>query len=125
MPGIWTEGLGESAIGLVLRAFLRSGDIWAAQTDLLCALKERFDAEGINLVYPQYELTVVSGPFPARPTDKAAQDLPPGRVLPQPDDKGADRRRELALDRGCGLCIRMRMVDSNDPKATEKRSRSL
>lgn len=64
MPGIWTEGLGESAIGLVLRAYSRSGDIWAAQTDLLCALKERFDAEGINLVYPQHELTVVSGPLP-------------------------------------------------------------
>jgi small conductance mechanosensitive channel len=64
VPGIWTEGLRESAIGLVLRAFSRSGDIWAAQTDLLCALKQRFDPEGINLVYPQHELTVVSGPLP-------------------------------------------------------------
>jgi hypothetical protein len=31
---------------------------------MLCALKERFDGEGINLVYPQHELTVVSGPLP-------------------------------------------------------------
>ncbi|WP_266180622.1 mechanosensitive ion channel family protein [Dyella humicola] len=61
-PGIWTESLGENAVVLVLRAFTRSGDIWAAQTDLLRALKERFEAEGISFPSPQRVLTVVRGP---------------------------------------------------------------
>jgi small conductance mechanosensitive channel len=60
-PGIWTESLGENAVVLVLRAFTRSGDIWAAQTDLLRALKERFEVEGISIPSPQRVLTVVRG----------------------------------------------------------------
>ena len=64
--GIWTEGLGESALVLVLRSFTRNGDIWAAQIDLLRALKERFDAEGISIPYPQPELTVMREPLPGQ-----------------------------------------------------------
>ncbi|WP_266170597.1 mechanosensitive ion channel family protein [Dyella subtropica] len=60
-PGVWTDSLGESAVYLVVRAFVRSGDIWATQTDLLRAIKERFEAEGIRIPFPQRELTVVQG----------------------------------------------------------------
>jgi small conductance mechanosensitive channel len=65
-PGVWTESLGESAVVLVLRGYTRSGDNWATQTDLLRALKERFEAEGISIPYPQRELTVVQGPLPGQ-----------------------------------------------------------
>ena len=63
-PGVWTDSLAESAVVLVLRAYTRSGDVWAVQTDLLRALKERFEAEGISIPYPQRELTIVHGPLP-------------------------------------------------------------
>ncbi|KRF01911.1 mechanosensitive ion channel protein MscS [Frateuria sp. Soil773] len=64
-PGVWTDSLGDSAVNLVLRAYTRYGDVWAAQTDFLRALKERFDAEGISLPFPQRELTVIQGgPLP-------------------------------------------------------------
>jgi small conductance mechanosensitive channel len=63
-PGIWTDSLGESAVYLVARAYVRSADIWAVQTDLLRAIKERFEAEGISIPYPQRELTVLQGRAP-------------------------------------------------------------
>lgn len=65
-PGVWLESLGDSAVVLVLRAYVRSGDTWGAQTDLLRAVKERFDAEGISIPFPQRELTVLQGPLPGR-----------------------------------------------------------
>jgi len=64
-PGVWTDSLGDSAVNLVLRGYARYGDVWAVQTDFLRALKERFDAEGISLPFPQRELTVIQGgPLP-------------------------------------------------------------
>lgn len=60
-PGVWTDSLGDSAVNLVLRGYARYGDVWAVQTDFLRALKERFDAEGISLPFPQRELTVIQG----------------------------------------------------------------
>lgn len=63
-PGVWTESLGDSSVNLVVRAFVRSGDFWATQTDLLRRIKERFDAEGITIPFPQRELRVVQGKLP-------------------------------------------------------------
>jgi small conductance mechanosensitive channel len=60
-PGVWTDSLTDSGVGLVLRAYTRSADGWGAQTDLLRALKERFEAEGINLSAPQRELVMMQG----------------------------------------------------------------
>jgi len=58
-PGVWTDSLGESGVTLVLRAYTASGDAWGAQTDLLRALKDRFDAEGFRLGAPQRELVLL------------------------------------------------------------------
>ncbi|HET6553476.1 MAG TPA: mechanosensitive ion channel domain-containing protein [Dyella sp.] len=66
-PGVWTESLGDHGVKLVLRAYTRSDDSWAAQTDLLRAVKERFDAEGICIPLPQRELAVVQGQLPGQP----------------------------------------------------------
>jgi small conductance mechanosensitive channel len=63
-PGVWTKGLGESSVDLVVRAWVRSADFWGAQTDLLRAIKERFDDKGISIPFPQRELTVVQGTLP-------------------------------------------------------------
>ncbi|HET6431862.1 mechanosensitive ion channel family protein [Dyella sp.] len=70
-PGVWTNALGESSVDLVIRAWATSADFWAAQTDLLRAIKESFDAAGISIPFPQRELTVVQGSVPVttRPAD--------------------------------------------------------
>jgi small conductance mechanosensitive channel len=63
-PGIWTDSLGDSAVVLVMRGYTRADDVWGAKTDLLRAVKERFEAEGISIPFPQRELTVVQGRLP-------------------------------------------------------------
>ncbi|MDR3447220.1 MULTISPECIES: mechanosensitive ion channel domain-containing protein [unclassified Dyella] len=60
-PGVWLDSLGDSAVVLVMRAHTRCADSWAAQTDFLRAVKERFDAEGISIPFPQRQVTVVQG----------------------------------------------------------------
>ncbi|GLQ48081.1 mechanosensitive ion channel protein [Dyella lipolytica] len=60
-PTAWTDSLGESSVNLLLRAYTRNNDFWPAQTDLLRAVKEGFDAEGIHIPYPQREVHIVRG----------------------------------------------------------------
>lgn len=66
-PGVWTSALSESSVDLTVRAWARSADLWATQTDLLRAIKEHFDAAGISMPFPQRELTVVQGSLPPKP----------------------------------------------------------
>lgn len=61
-PTVWTDSLGESSVNLLLRAHARNDDFWPAQTDLLRAVKEGFDAAGIHIPYPQREVHIVRGP---------------------------------------------------------------
>jgi small conductance mechanosensitive channel len=64
-PGVWTSGLGDSSVSLVIRAWARTADAWSVQTDLLRAIKERFDAAGISIPVPPRELTLIHGALPA------------------------------------------------------------
>lgn len=61
-PTVWTDSLGESSVNLLLRAYTSTDQFWPAQTDLLRAVKERFDAEGISIPFPQREIRVVNVP---------------------------------------------------------------
>lgn len=63
-PGVWTSALGESSVDLIVRAWTKPGDFWAAKTDLLRAIKEHYDQAGISIPFPQRELTVVQGKLP-------------------------------------------------------------
>lgn len=63
-PGVWPNALGDSSVNLVIRAWTVSGDFWTAQTDLLRAIKEAFDAAGISIPFPQREITLVQGSLP-------------------------------------------------------------
>lgn len=67
-PGVWPNALGDSSVNLVIRAWTVPGDFWTAQTDLLRAVKEAFDAAGISIPFPQREITMVQGSLPD--TDK-------------------------------------------------------
>ena len=70
-PGVWVNALGASTVDLVIRAWAEVSDLWEAQTALTRTVKERFDAEGISMPFPQHEVTVKqiidAGQGPAKP----------------------------------------------------------
>ncbi|HJU09038.1 MAG TPA: mechanosensitive ion channel domain-containing protein [Rhodanobacteraceae bacterium] len=57
-PGVWVNALSASTVDLVIRAWAHVSDLWEAQTTLTRTVKERFDAEGISMPFPQHEVTV-------------------------------------------------------------------
>lgn len=57
-PGVWVNALSASTVDLVIRAWASIADLWEAQTNLTRLIKERFDAEGISMPFPQHEVTV-------------------------------------------------------------------
>jgi small conductance mechanosensitive channel len=70
-PGVWTSQLSESSVDLVVRAWTKADDSWAAKTDLLRAIKDHFDKVGISMPLPQRQLTVVAGKLPEIPQKPA------------------------------------------------------
>jgi small conductance mechanosensitive channel len=66
-PSVVTGMLAESTVDLIIRAWTRSEDLWAAQTELLRKIKECFADAGISIPFPQRELTVVQGALPEAP----------------------------------------------------------
>lgn len=66
-PVVVLAGLGESSVDMLIRAWTSTADFWAVQSDLLRAIKERFDAAGISIPFPQRELTVIHGSLAPAP----------------------------------------------------------
>ena len=60
-PLVAVRALGESSVDLVIRAHVGTPDFWAATFALNKAIKQRFDADGINIPYPQRTLHIASG----------------------------------------------------------------
>ena len=53
---IAVANLGESSVDFVVRPWVNSGDYWAVKSDFTKAVKEKFDAEGISIPYPQSDV---------------------------------------------------------------------
>jgi len=53
------SNLGDSSVDLVVRVWVQSADYWGVKFDLTRAFKERFDADGIEIPFPQRTLHVV------------------------------------------------------------------
>ena len=51
-------GLGESAVELSVRGWVKTPDYWPALWDLQKKVKQRFDAEGIRIPFPQRVVTM-------------------------------------------------------------------
>ncbi|MBQ8689594.1 MAG: mechanosensitive ion channel [Clostridia bacterium] len=49
---------GDSAINLIARAWVNSGDYWTVYFDVLDAVKEAFDREGIEMPYNQLDVHI-------------------------------------------------------------------
>ncbi len=72
-PQVMVVGLGDSSVDLGIRPWANASDAWGVRTSVLRAIKERFDAEGISIPFPQSEIAVRSLPTPDAPKEKAVQ----------------------------------------------------
>ncbi len=51
-PLVAVTELGDSSVNIMVRVWCSSGDYWALNWSLLKAVKEGFDAKGVNIPYP-------------------------------------------------------------------------
>jgi len=59
-PTILVLELGESSIDLAVRPWVKKEDYWKVRSDLLQAIKETFDQNGISIPYPQRDIHLKS-----------------------------------------------------------------
>ncbi len=55
-PQVMVKELGDSSVNLNLRCWAASGDYWSLRFDLTKAVKQRLDAEGISIPFPQRDV---------------------------------------------------------------------
>ena len=55
-PVIKVHELADSSVNFVCRPWVNTGDYWTVYWDITRAVKERFDAEGIGIPYPQQDV---------------------------------------------------------------------
>lgn len=61
LPQVVVAELADSSVNLVVRVWTRTGDFWPVKFDMTENIKNRFDAEGIGIPFPQREIHVVRG----------------------------------------------------------------
>jgi small conductance mechanosensitive channel len=93
-PTIRVNELGDNSVNFIVRPWARTSDYWDVYWDLMRTVKERFDAAGINIPFPQRDLhlagpveVVVSASKTAR-NDSGAHHTASGRP-PQPSASSA------------------------------------
>jgi small conductance mechanosensitive channel len=59
---IAVSNLGESSVDFVVRPWVKSADYWALKFDFTKAVKEKFDAEGVSIPFPQRDIHVFQEP---------------------------------------------------------------
>jgi small conductance mechanosensitive channel len=59
-PLVKVNALGDSAVDLLVRVWTLPADFLATQMDLTKAVKQRLDAEGISIPFPQREVHVIA-----------------------------------------------------------------
>lgn len=55
-PAIFVSSLGDSSVNLSVRVWTASADLWPFQWDMQERVKEAFDANGINIPFPQRDV---------------------------------------------------------------------
>lgn len=94
-PTIKVNTLNESSVDFIVRPWVKSGDYWDVYWDLTRAVKERFDAEGISIPFPQrdvhlYHATATAAASTTAPNFKHSDTHPPDPAIPDTDDNGDD-----------------------------------
>ncbi|MEA3277307.1 MAG: mechanosensitive ion channel [Pseudomonadota bacterium] len=67
-PTIRMHTLADSSVNFICRPWAKTGDVWEVYWDVTKAVKQRFDAEGIGIPYPQRDvhLYLEDGAFKAK-----------------------------------------------------------
>lgn len=60
-PQVAVAELADSSVNFIVRVWTKTGDYWGVNLDTTEAVKNRFDAEGISLPFPQRDVHIVSG----------------------------------------------------------------
>lgn len=55
-PQIEVSNLGDSSVDFVVRPWVNAADYWGVKFEFTKAVKEKFDAEGISIPYPQQQV---------------------------------------------------------------------
>jgi small conductance mechanosensitive channel len=55
-PVIRVHELADSSVNLICRPWAKTDDYWTVYWDLTRAVKERFDAEGVSIPFPQRDV---------------------------------------------------------------------
>jgi len=55
-PVVKLHALGESSVDFIVRPWTRTDDYWTVYWDITRSVKERFDAEGISIPFPQRDV---------------------------------------------------------------------
>ena len=63
------SNLGDSSVDLQVRPWAKTDDYWTVHFDLIRAIKDRFDSEGISMPYPQRALHILSSTSSDLPTN--------------------------------------------------------
>ncbi len=61
-PFIAVSNLGDSSVDFVLRVWCKASDYWALKFALTRAVKERFDADGVDIPFPTQTVVHVNAP---------------------------------------------------------------
>jgi small conductance mechanosensitive channel len=59
-PQIAVSDLADSSVNFVVRPWVKNADYWAVKFDMTRKIKEAFDAEGIEIPFPQQTIHMVS-----------------------------------------------------------------
>jgi small conductance mechanosensitive channel len=55
-PVVRVGALADSSVNFIVRPWAKTSDYWAVYWDLLKSVKQAFDAEGINIPFPQRDV---------------------------------------------------------------------
>jgi small conductance mechanosensitive channel len=58
-PNVQVHELGDSSVNFVVRPWVKTSDYWDVYWDLTQAIKERLDAEGISIPFPQRDVHMI------------------------------------------------------------------
>jgi len=55
-PNVKVHELGDSSVNFICRPWVKTSDYWTVHWDVTRAVKERFDAEGVSIPFPQRDV---------------------------------------------------------------------
>ncbi len=91
-PVIQLHELADSSCNFVCRPWAKTEDFWTVYWDVTRSVKERFDAEGISIPYPQRDVHLIQQQASTAAEKSKTLPGPAGKSTPPPqEDAGMDR----------------------------------